>query len=70
MRSGGAALGDGLLRPLRPDDAAAAAALVRSAFAEQGVATDPPSSALRETADSSAPGSRRAAAPASRRRAR
>lgn len=40
------------LRPLRPDDAAAAASLIRSAFAAQPVATDPPSSALRETADS------------------
>ncbi len=40
------------LRPLRPDDAEAAASLVRSAFAAQAIATDPPSSALRETADS------------------
>ncbi len=32
-------------------DAEPAAALIRSAFAEQGVATTPPSSALRETAE-------------------
>lgn len=41
-----------VLRPLRPDDAEAAAELIRAAFAAQAVATDPPSSALRETADS------------------
>lgn len=40
------------LRPLRPDDAEAAAALIRTAFAAQAIATDPPSSALRETRDS------------------
>ncbi len=40
------------LRPLRPDDAEAAAGLIRSAFAAQALATDPPSSALRETTDS------------------
>ena len=39
-----------LLRPLGPDDAGAAAALIRRAFAAQPVLTDPPSSALRETA--------------------
>ena len=38
-----------LTRPLAPDDAEAAAALIRSAFAVQAVPTDPPSSALRET---------------------
>jgi GNAT superfamily N-acetyltransferase len=38
-------------RHLRPSDAAAAAALIRAAFAEQGKTTDPPSSALRETAE-------------------
>ena len=43
---------DPTLRPLRPDDAEACAALVRSAFAAQDVVTDPPSSALRETGDS------------------
>lgn len=37
------------IRPLRPDDAEAAAALIRLAFAAQPVATDPPSSALGET---------------------
>ncbi len=39
------------LRPLAPTDAPAAAALIRAAFAEQGATTDPPSSALRETAE-------------------
>jgi GNAT superfamily N-acetyltransferase len=43
-------------RALRRDDAAAAAALIREAFAAQRVATDPPSSALRETAESVAAG--------------
>jgi GNAT superfamily N-acetyltransferase len=38
------------LRPLRPDDHARAAALIRTAFATLGVAVDPPPSALRETA--------------------
>jgi len=37
------------LRPLHGTDAAAAAALIRLAFAHQGVPTDPPASALRET---------------------
>ncbi len=37
------------LRPLRPEDAEAAAAFIRTAFAAQPIATDPPSSALRET---------------------
>ncbi len=37
--------------PLRPRDAGEAAAVVRSAFAAQPLATDPPPSALRETAD-------------------
>ena len=40
-----------LLRPLVADDAPAAAALIRRAFGVQSVPTDPPSSALRETAD-------------------
>jgi GNAT superfamily N-acetyltransferase len=39
------------LRPLTVDDAEAAAALIRRAFAAQPLPTDPPSSALRETAD-------------------
>ncbi len=38
-----------MLRPITPQDAAAVAALVRAAFAEQSVATDPPASALRLT---------------------
>jgi predicted N-acetyltransferase YhbS len=38
-----------VLRALRAEDAEAAAALIRTAFAAQGVATDPPASALRET---------------------
>jgi hypothetical protein len=38
------------LRPLLASDAAAAAELIRTAFADQGANTDPPSSALRETA--------------------
>jgi len=38
------------LRAMRPADAAAVAALIRSAFAAQPVATDPPPSALRVTA--------------------
>lgn len=40
------------IRPLTLTDAEAAAALIRAAFAAQGVATDPPSSALRETGES------------------
>ncbi len=40
------------LRALRVEDAGAAAGLIREAFAAQSVATDPPSSALRETATS------------------
>jgi predicted N-acetyltransferase YhbS len=40
------------LRALRAEDAAAAAEVIREAFAAQSVATDPPSSALRETATS------------------
>ncbi len=39
------------LRPLRAEDAAAAVALLHRAFAAQSVPTDPPSAALRETAD-------------------
>lgn len=39
-------------RPLEDEDVAAAAALVRAAFAEQGVETDPPSSAHKESAAS------------------
>ena len=39
-----------MLRPLRPTDAAAAAALIRAGFTGQVV--DPPPSAARETADS------------------
>ena len=38
-----------VLRALRASDAEAAAALIRTAFAAQTVATDPPPSALRET---------------------
>jgi GNAT superfamily N-acetyltransferase len=38
------------LRPLVAGDAAAAAALIRTGFAAQSVRTDPPPSALRETA--------------------
>jgi len=41
-----------LIRPLVIDDAPAAAALIRAAFAVQSVPTDPPSAALRETAES------------------
>ncbi len=37
--------------PLRPDDAPSAAALIRLAFGAQPVQTDPPSAALRETAE-------------------
>lgn len=40
------------VRPLAAADAEAAAALIREAFAAQSVATDPPSSALRETTES------------------
>lgn len=39
-----------MLRAITPNDAAAVAALVRAAFAEQSVPTDPPASALRLTA--------------------
>lgn len=39
------------LRSMVPRDAAAVAALIRSAFAAQSVATDPPPSALRVTQD-------------------
>jgi len=39
------------MRLLSPIDAPAAADLIRAAFADQGRATDPPSSALRETAE-------------------
>ncbi len=41
-----------MLRSLEMGDAEPAAALIRSAFAAQPLATEPPSSALRETADS------------------
>lgn len=41
-----------MLRPLEAGDAEPAAALIRTAFAAQPLATEPPSSALRETADS------------------
>ena len=40
------------LKALTVLDAAAAAAVIRIAFADQGAITDPPSSALRETAAS------------------
>jgi len=40
------------LRPLAPADAAAAAALIRAAFAALSAPVDPPPSALRETAES------------------
>jgi predicted N-acetyltransferase YhbS len=40
------------LRALRLEDADAAASLIREAFAAQSLATDPPPSALRETAAS------------------
>jgi len=40
------------LRALRVEDAGAAAKVIREAFAAQSLATDPPSSALRETATS------------------
>ncbi len=40
------------LRALRVEDAAAAASLIREAFAAQSLATDPPPSALRETPES------------------
>lgn len=39
-----------MLRPITPSDAAEVAALVRAAFADQSVPTDPPASALRLTA--------------------
>jgi predicted N-acetyltransferase YhbS len=39
------------LRPMTPADCRAVAALIRTAFAAQPVMTDPPPSALRETAD-------------------
>ncbi len=41
-----------VLRPLTPADAEAAASVIRSAFAAQSRATNPPSSALGETAES------------------
>lgn len=41
-----------LLRPLRPEDAAAVLAVIHAAFAAQEVATVPPSGALRETTGS------------------
>ncbi len=41
----------GALRPLARADAPAAAALIRAAFAAQAMMTDPPSSALKETAE-------------------
>ncbi len=44
-------MGDFEMRRLAPADAPEIAALIRAAFAAQGVVTDPPSSALRETAD-------------------
>jgi predicted N-acetyltransferase YhbS len=40
------------IRPLTTDDAAAAARLIREAFAAQSRATDPPSGALGETTES------------------
>jgi predicted N-acetyltransferase YhbS len=40
-----------VVRRLQPSDAAAVAALIRAAFAEQGRTTNPPSSALKETAE-------------------
>ncbi len=40
------------LRPLLPDDAEAAAALIRIAFAAQPIVTRPPSSALKESTQS------------------
>ena len=40
------------LRSIAPDDAEAAAALIRVAFAAQPIATRPPSSALKETTES------------------
>ena len=40
-----------ILRPLTPADAGEAAKLIRTAFAAQGRPTNPPSSALRETAE-------------------
>jgi len=39
-----------MLRPITPNDAAAVAALVRAAFADQSTPTNPPASALRLTA--------------------
>ncbi len=41
-----------VFRALGADDAAAAALVIRSAFASQSVATDPPPSALKETTES------------------
>ena len=49
MRHRGAMSDAIAFRPLTPDDAEAAAGLVRRAFAAQQVVTDPPASALRET---------------------
>ncbi len=45
-------MSDPQIRPLVPADAVAAAVLIREAFAAQSLRTDPPSSALRETAES------------------
>jgi GNAT superfamily N-acetyltransferase len=44
-------LSEPTVRPLNVGDAAIAAALIRAAFGVQSVLTDPPSSALRETAE-------------------
>lgn len=52
--TGGAAMpppGEFRIRPLLAEEAPAAAALIRAAFAVQPVRPDPPPSALRETAD-------------------
>ena len=51
-------------RRLTASDPAAAAAVIRIAFAEQGAVTDPPSSALGETAEIVADKLAKAAAPA------
>ena len=58
------------IRPLTIGDAAAAASLIREAFAAQSRATDPPSSALGERRRAFPPSSPRAAAPARRPTAR
>jgi GNAT superfamily N-acetyltransferase len=47
----GSSVDDFELRPLGVSDAADVAAVIRSAFADQGANTDPPSSALRETTE-------------------